>query len=84
MAKRKPSRGASAGTSAWKKKILSKIAAEIRQAKGKGKKGRLRGLNSYYKDGGGIYGKGNFGKSERPRARRRAGARSRLGRAKKT
>jgi len=83
MAKRKPSRGASAGTSAWKKKILSKIAAEIRRAKGRGKKG-LRGLNSYYKDGGGIYGKGNFGKSERPRSRRRAGGSSRSGRARKT
>jgi hypothetical protein len=84
MAKRKASRGASAGTSGWKKKILSKIAAEIRRAKGKGRKGSLRGLNSYYKDGGGIYGKGNFGKSERPRSRRRAGRRGKLGRASKT
>jgi hypothetical protein len=66
MAKGKPSRGASAGTSAWKKKILKRIATDIRRAKGR--KGSPRGLNSYYKDGGGIYGKGSFGKSELPRA----------------
>jgi hypothetical protein len=47
-----------------KSAILKKIASEVAYA------GSSRGLNSYYKDpnggGGGIYGKGNFGKSEPP------------------
>ena len=48
-----------------KSAILKKIASEVAYI------GNRRGLNSYYKDpgggGGGIYGKGSFGKSEPPR-----------------
>jgi hypothetical protein len=58
-----PTPASAPAAASWKKKVLTRIASDIRDAR---KKTSLRGLNSYYKDGGGIYGKGNFGKSERP------------------
>lgn len=66
-AKKRPRPGPTS-SSAWKKKILSRIASDVRRARSRTSP---RGLDNYYKDGGGVYGKGSFGKSERPRARKK-------------